>query len=163
VATQNGCIFGWLSKLFGSSKAPADGPAMPRVMVNKYFVSDAEADFFRVLRAVVGDRGHVLAQVSMGRLLWFRPGQDRGLTLRWRNKTGHRTIDFLVCDPATLRPLVAIELDEPSHATPERQTRDQEVEDILNMAGLPLVHVLTSRTYDTRELEEWLAPHLAGK
>jgi very-short-patch-repair endonuclease len=52
-----------------------------------------------------------------------------------------------------------IELDEPSHARPERQTRDEEVEAILTAAGLPVVHVLTSRTYDTRELEAAIAPY----
>lgn len=154
-----GCLFGWLTKLFGQSeRAASGGPALPQVMVNKQFVTAAEADFFRVLRAVVGTRGHVLAQVSLRQLLWFPPKQP-GLQ-GWRNKTAGRSIDFVICDPATLWPRVAIELDEPSHARPERQTRDDEVERLLAAAGLPLVRVLTSRVYETRELEEWIGPHL---
>jgi hypothetical protein len=74
----------------------AAGPLapLPKVRLNKYFVSDAEANFFRVLKRVVGDRGHVLAQVSM-------------------------------------RPLVVIKLDEPSHARAERQPRDEQIDTIL--------------------------------
>ena len=69
-------------------------------------------------------------------------------------------MDFLVCDPATLRPKVVVELDEPSHARAERQTRDAEVEAVLEAAGVPVVRVLTSRMYDTRELEHALREHL---
>ena len=71
-----------------------------------------------------------------------------------------KSVDFVVCDIATLKPKLAIELDEPSHARPERQTRDEQVESVLQAAGLPMIHVLTSRTYDTRELEAAIGPHL---
>ena len=100
----------------------------------------------------------MLAQVSLRQLLWFPPGQQ-GIQ-SWRNKVAARTIDFVVCDVATLRRLVAIELDEPSHAHPDRQTRDDEVQAILTAAGLPWFCVLTSRNYDTRELEASLREHL---
>jgi len=151
-----GCLVGFLANLFSASHRPAAG--MPRVMVNKRFVSPAEGEFFRVLRAVVGTRGHVLAQVSLRQLLYL---PDKGPGVQpWRNKTAQRTIDFVVCDVATLRPLVAIELDEPPHATPRRQSRDEDVRTALDAAGLPLLGVLTSRNYDARELESALSPHL---
>lgn len=156
-----GC-FGFLLGLLGLRRksAPA-GAGMPEVRVSTKFVSGAEADFFRVLRAVVGDRGHVLAQVSLGRLLYF-PGTNATNPgrARWWNKVCQRSVDFLVCDPATLKPLVAIELDEPSHARPERQTRDQEVDAVLEAAGLVLLRVLTGRTYDTRKLSDIVLRHL---
>lgn len=161
-----GCL-GLLLRLFGRSfddgrDSGGGGDAMPRVMVSTKFVSPAEANFFRVIRTVVGNRGHVLAQVALNRLL-FLPGSERTDPGRsaWANKIARRSLDFVVCDPATLRPLVAIELDDETHATPSRQTRDDEVERLLQAAGLPLVHVLPSRTYDTRELDVALAPHLA--
>jgi very-short-patch-repair endonuclease len=71
-------------------------------------------------------------------------------------------VDFVVCDPATLRPRVVIELDEPTHARPERQERDEVVEALLEKAGLAYVRVLTSRGYDTRELSATILPHLSG-
>jgi hypothetical protein len=131
------------------------------VQINKYFVSNAEGDFFRVLRQVVGDRGHVLAQVSLRQLIWF-PGNNHSNPGRqtWQNKVAAKSVDFVVCDPASLWPKLVIELDEPSHARPERQNRDEEVEAILDAAGLPIVRVLTSRSYDTRELETAIGPYL---
>lgn len=156
-----GCL-GFLFRLFGAGAGPSrPGAALPKVQVNRYFVSEAEANFFRVLRSVVGSRGHVLAQVSLRQLLWM-PGTNQSNPGRstWQNKIAAKSIDFLICDPATLRPLIAIELDEPSHARPGRQTRDEEVEALLAAANLPLIRVLTSRAYDTRELDHALSPHL---
>jgi very-short-patch-repair endonuclease len=113
------------------------------------------------LKRVVGERGHVLAQVSLRQLLWM-PGNNQSNPgrSRWQNKVAGKTLDFVVCDPATLRPRLVIELDEPSHARPERQTRDEEVETILRAAGMPCIRVLTGRTYDTRELADTILPHL---
>lgn len=130
-------------------------------MVSTKFVSPAEANFFRVLRHVVGDRGHVLSQVALNRVLFF-PGNTRSDPGRaaWRNKVARRSLDFVVCDAATLRPLVAVELDDATHAEPSRQTRDAEVDALLEAAGLPLVRVLPDRTYDARELEAAIGPHL---
>ncbi|MDB5328595.1 MAG: topoisomerase type zn finger domain protein, partial [Phycisphaerales bacterium] len=117
--------------------------------------------FFRVLYRVVSTRGHVLAQVSLRQLLWL-PGNNQSNPGRatWQNTIAAKTVDFVVADPATLRPLVVIELDEPSHSRPERQTRDDEVEAVLRAAGVPVLRVLTSGNYDTRELEAALGPYV---
>ena len=130
-------------------------------MVSTRFVTPAEADFFRVLRAVVGDRCHILAQVSLGRLLFF-PGSNATNPgrARWWNKVCQRSIDFLLCDPATLKPLLAIELDEPSHEAPARQARDAEVNALLRAAGLAVLRIPTGRTYNTRDLAALLLPHI---
>ncbi len=154
---------GCLGFLFGKigSVADRDRQTMPKVMINKFFVTNAEADFYRVLCRVVGTKGHILAQVSLGQLLYL-PGSNQTNPGRgaWWNKICRRSIDFVICDPATLRPLLAIELDEPSHAKPERQTRDEEVGTMINAAGLPFVRVLTSRAYETRELSAVILPLL---
>jgi len=158
---QSGC-FGFLLGLFRDNSGRTDLADLPRVQVNKRFVSYAEADFFRVLRNVVGDSGHILAQVSLGQMLWF-PGNSQSNPGRqgWRNRVAAKTVDFVICDFSTLRPLVAIELDEPSHDAPERQSRDDQVEAVLRAAGLPLLRFRTARIYDTRELSNACAPYLS--
>jgi len=166
VSTEpTGCL-GFLFRLFspGDGGGGAAADTLPKVQLNKYFVSDAEASFFRVLNRVVGDRGHVLAQVSLRQLLWF-PGNSRTNPGRqtWVNRVAQKTVDFAVCDPATLRPLVVIELDEPSHARADRQTRDEHVDTMLDAAGIPVLRVLTSRNYDTRELEATVGPYLQSR
>ena len=153
-----GCL-GFLFRLFQREGSAPEASRLPTVTVNTRFVTSAEADFFRVLRATVGDRGHILAQVSLKQLLYF-PGKRDPARQRWQNKVAQKSVDFVICDVATLKPKLVIELDEPPHARPARQTRDDEVETILEAAGLPVIRVLTSRTYDMRELEAAVGPHL---
>ncbi len=99
-----GCV--WF--LFGRrrrSAGRADGGAFPKVQINKFFVSNAEGDLIRVLRHVIGNRGHILAQVSLRQLLWM-PGNNQSNPGRssWQNKIAARAVDFVVCDPATRTP-----------------------------------------------------------
>jgi len=154
---------GCLGFLFGTwRRTGASGPAVfPEVRVNKFFVSEAEANFFRVLKRIVGDEGYILSQVSLRQLLWI-PGSNQSNPGRaaWQNKIAAKALDFVICDPSTLRPRLVIELDEPSHAQARRQTRDEEVEALLRAAALPCLRVLTGRTYDTRELAETVLPYL---
>ena len=56
---RNGCLIGFLANLFGGSRRASPRVALPKVMVNKKFVSAAEGDCFRVLRAVVGARAQL--------------------------------------------------------------------------------------------------------
>jgi hypothetical protein len=149
-----GCL-GFLLGLLRNNSAESAEADLPEVRINKRFVTFAEADFFRVLRKVMGESAHVLAQVPIAQLLWF-PGNNYSNPGRqeWRNRVAQRTVDFVICDFATLRPLVAIELDEPSHDAPDRQVRDRQVEAILKAAGLPLLRIKTARTYNTRELSD---------
>jgi hypothetical protein len=161
---QRGCLGTLIDWIVGNrSTATTRTGVMPKIQVNKYFVSNGEADFYRVLKRVVGDKGHVLAQVSLRQLLWL-PGNNQSNPGRaaWQNKIAAKSVDFLLCDPATLQPKVAIELDESSHARPERQTRDDDVHAVLEAARLPMIRVITSRMYDTRELMAVLSPYLSG-
>lgn len=156
-----GCL-GFIFQLFTrpSVESPT-GTQLPTVLISNRFITAAEADFFRVLQRVVGPRGHVLAQVSLKQLLYL-PGNNQSNPGRasWQNKIDKRSIDFLVCHSSTLKPLIAIELDEPTHASAKRENRDAEVEAMLTAAGLPWTRVLTSRTYNTRELEAEISPYL---
>lgn len=76
-----------------------------------------------------------------------------------------KSVDFVISDAGTLKPLVILELDESSHAIPERQTRDDEVGAILEVAGLPFVHCLPDWTYNTiaaRLRDSSIAAHLVA-
>jgi hypothetical protein len=157
---QRGCL-GFISKLFGENADKTTPQDLPKVQVTNRFVTPAEADFFRVLRHVIGNSGHILAQVSVGKLLYF-PGNHRSTPGRqaWRNRVAQKTVDFVICDYSTLQPLLAIELDEPSHDAPDRQARDRQVESILKAAGLPLLRIATAKSYNTRELLNACGPYL---
>jgi len=153
-----GCL-GIILRLLGFSRGPAPLPE-PEARVNRSFISDAEADFFHVLKKVVGEHGHVLAQVSLRQLFYFPGGRDTPGRSSWFAKMGSRSVDFLIVDPRTLVPKVGVELDDSTHESKKRMTRDEEVEKVFASGGLPLVRIRLSASYDAKKLAALLMPLL---
>ena len=119
------------------------------------FLSAAEANFYHVLKNTVADWAVVMVKVSLGDLFYAASG-DYGQNRIWRNRIDRKHLDFLLCDPQTMQPLLGIELDDRSHNRPERQQRDQFVDLVFNAARLPLVHVPVRFSYTTTELDDVL-------
>jgi very-short-patch-repair endonuclease len=113
------------------------------------FLSSAEKSFFQVLKTMIGDRLVICPQVSLA-ALFYVPRSESFQT--YQNKIDRKRVDFLLCDPKTLKPVFAIELDDSSHERPDRQERDAFVEEVFEAAELPLVRVPAQQTYNTQEL-----------
>jgi len=155
---QPGCL-GLLLKLLGGPRGPADDDDLPPVQQVDHFLSRAELAFYRVLVGVVGGKLHICCKVRVLDLFYIeRPHENQ----RWRNKLDRKHVDFVLCDPVTMRPRVAIELDDRSHARPRRQERDALLNDAFDVAGLPLLRVAAQRSYDTRELARRLDAAVRG-
>lgn len=152
-----GCL-GILLEMFGGGRAAA--PPAAQVQVKQYLLSAAEASFYRVLRGAVGGRAEIFVQIPLGHLL-IVSGQSNSARTSARNRFDRKTVDFLLCDPQGLRPLLAIELDDSTHTHPKRQSRDSQVDGLLAAAGLPLLRLPCRRSYDTREIAAALEKHLA--
>ncbi len=105
------------------------------------FLSRAEAEFFRALVAAAGPERHVFAKVRLEDLLELPRGVENRQA--WRNRVSQKHIDFVVCDRATLKPLTLIELDDFSHARPDRVDRDNFVDEVCRRAGLRIVRAST--------------------
>lgn len=65
-------------------------------------------------------------------------------------------VDFVICDRATIRPLVAVELDDASHTRSDRVTRDEFVDAALTAAGLPLMRIRAHASYNVQEVARQL-------
>jgi hypothetical protein len=68
------------------------------------------------------------------------------------NKFDRKQVDFVLCDPNSLKPVFVIELDDKSHRRPDRIERDIFVEAVLASAKIPLVRIPVSQSYDPKEL-----------
>jgi len=113
------------------------------------FLSPAEASFFQVLRSLVAAGLVICPKVSLAELFYV-PRSESFQT--YQNKIDRKRVDFLLCEPKTLKPLFAIELDDSSHARPDRQERDAFVDEVFADAQLPLVHIPARPAYNTQEL-----------
>lgn len=126
------------------------------------FLSPAELNFFRVLWEVVGEQAVLCTKVGLGDLFWVKHSDPSRFRI-YTNKIDRKHVDFVLCDPATMQPLVALELDDKSHKRPERQERDAFVDQVFEVAGLPLLHISARRGYRTEEIATSLAPYLEVK
>lgn len=74
----------------------------------------------------------------------------------WRDGLGaaiaQKHLDFVLCDPQTLRFVMAIELDDRSHERPERRRRDRFVDQVLAQAGVRLLRFRARSRYCTDEM-----------
>jgi hypothetical protein len=147
--------------LAGESKSgpeTAQSPEFP-YHLRDHFLSPAELSFFEVLRTVVGNRAALCTKVALGDLFWVKKDDPSRYRI-YTNKIDRKHVDFLLCDPATMKPLIGIELDDKSHQRPDRQERDAFVDRVFEAAGLPLLHVPVKRGYVVTELAAQLAPFL---
>ena len=148
-------ILDWLS----TKDAPATGFSAQAFKLRDDFLSPAETSFFQVLRTAVGDQAIVFTKINLADLFFVATGdhrQNRALA----NRIDRKHVDFLVCDLRSVRPLVALELDDQSHNRADRQTRDALVEDVFAAAGLPLLRVPVKTGYTLPEIQTLLKPYL---
>lgn len=123
------------------------------------FLSAAEFSFYSVLRETAGNQAVICAKVSLSDLFWVKR-TDAAKHRTYTNKIDRKHIDFLLCDPLTMKPLLGIELDDKSHQREDRKQRDQFVDGVFAAAGLPLLHVPVKRAYVISEIAALLTPYL---
>ncbi len=153
-------LLDWIAALLATDQKEqaATAPSFP-YRLRDDFLSPAERSFLQVLAGVVGSDAFICPKVSLNDIFYAAtndPGEYRVAT----NKIDRKHVDFLLCQPSTMTPLVGIELDDKSHARPDRQARDHFVNQVYAAAGLTLLHVPAQRGYAPHELAALLRPHL---
>lgn len=77
-------------------------------------------------------------------------------TNRWQsaqNRINMKHVDFLLCCRSSMKPMLAIELDDSSHNKPHVKARDAFVEKAYETAEIPLLRQQVRRDYSTAELK----------
>lgn len=115
-------------------------------------VTKSELRFYKSLNKAVQDDFEIFAMVRIADLLRVEQGVKN--RRKWLNKILAKHIDFVLCDPGSLVPLVCIELDDPSHQRTDRVQRDIFVNEAFDSASLPLLRIPTETTYRSREIRE---------
>jgi hypothetical protein len=121
------------------------------------FLSPAEFSFYKVLSSILNPRFVIQSKVRLADIFFVaRPNQN----LAYLSRIAQRHIDFLVCDSTTMQPILGIELDDASHKNSDRQERDEFLGNVFEAARLSLCRVPAQRAYNTRDIEDQLAPYL---
>lgn len=115
-----------------------------------YLLTKAERSFYNALRQAVAGEWVVFAKVRLLDLLWLPRGTSNSQAHRNRVQSKH--VDFVLCEPDLLTPVLVIELDDASHERADRQDRDALVDAVLRSAGLPVLHAAARSSYVTADL-----------
>lgn len=105
--------------------------------------------FRRLLRETDGTRWYLCPQVRVADIVQLSP-RIRPRTRAWWQlfrMTSQWHCDVVIVDRQTFSIVAAVELDDASHAKPQRQRRDILLNEVLRQAGIPLF-----RSHDSRAL-----------
>src|SRR5512140_1616810 len=112
------------------------------------FLSTPEVALYKALWEMVGERYVIFAKVSLNDVFFIvRPNEN----VHYFNKLFRKHVDFLLCNPQTLRPQIGVELVRPVPVGGTR-TADQFMEDLFLTAGLPLIQIPSNDHYAIAEL-----------
>lgn len=119
-----------------------------------------EALLYRSLVRAVEGRYQIMAKVRLWDFIWLEnyPAERRHLL----GNLSCRHVDFLLCEPETLKPLLVIELDDASHLKPEAQAADRFKDAVFAGAGLPLLR-LDHPAYTVGHLRQQIAVNLGDR
>lgn len=122
--------------------------------------SPAERSFYGVLNQAVGENALVLGKVRVADVLTPRKGLSRSEWQKAFNKISAKHFDFVLCKNDDLSIICAIELDDSSHNSKNRQKRDEFLKGTCEAASIPLIQVPAKSGYVIGDIKGLLAPHL---
>ena len=127
---------------------PVQARAQSPYRLREHFLSTPERALLRALQKLVGERFLICPKVALNDIFYIvRPNEN----VHFFNKFFRKHVDFLLCDPATLKPAVGIELVRPVSRSETREV-DQFMAELFLSARLPLVHVQSSEHYSEKDL-----------
>ncbi len=114
--------------------------------------SPTEQAFFQALEAAVAPYYRLFAKVRLADLIAVRQGLSKSEWMRAFNPISRKHLDFVLCRPADLSIVAAVELDDRSHQAPDRQARDRFVDQALDSAGIPVLHYPARSEYSPEDI-----------
>lgn len=115
--------------------------------------------FYHALRVAVGINGILCTKVALTDLFQIQVKSKEEYLMHFR-QLDRKWVDYLVCDPLTMRPRVAVDLYDPNDQRPERQARNEFVESVFNAAGFPLICFPANSAFTVEQIQQWFAPYL---
>jgi ssDNA-binding Zn-finger/Zn-ribbon topoisomerase 1 len=120
----------------------------------------AERSFYGVLNQAVGSSATVFGKVRVADIAIPKKGLSRSEWQTAFNKVSAKHFDFILCNNNDLSVVCAIELDDSSHKSEKRQTRDEFLKGVCSAANVPLIQIPAKAAYVLSDIHALLAPYL---
>ncbi len=129
----------------------ASPEGLPYTRHEKLF-SAAERNFYFALKAAVGNRYTIFGKVRVADLVKVTRKTNDKRGYRALAKIAQKHVDYVLCDPATLEIVCAVELNDSTHERKDRINRDRFITKVFDHIGLPIAWVKARPTYDTKTI-----------
>ena len=128
-----------------NSSRDSDKKSDLSVFIKKQYLFDTPSEFnlYKVLLELFGDKYYIFPQVNYSHLI--EPKKSTFQEERKnRSRIDRKSADFVMCDKERIVPQLIIELDGSVHNIRSKQTRDEFINELTDIVGLPLLHIKTS-------------------
>ena len=115
------------------------------------FLTDTERSFYHSLELYVGDKAVICPKVGLKDFFFVGKGVGKDY-MKYFGKIAQKHVDYLLCDPGTMKPLCGIELDDISHTNKKIYERDLFVEKVYKDANFELIRLSSKHTYKEIEI-----------
>lgn len=130
-----------------------DTAKSPFLIANS-LLTKAEMNFYQVLKNVIDNEKQIICpKVRMIDVLWTKTYRVEN-KLTFINKVNRKHFDFVICDKETLKPIMAIELDDKSHEEEARKERDEFVDALFTDLKFKVIHIQVQYSYNANEIKE---------
>ncbi|HEY3306817.1 MAG TPA: DUF2726 domain-containing protein [Desulfuromonadaceae bacterium] len=117
----------------------------------------AERSFLGVLEQALDSRYRVFGKVRLADIVMPAKGQTPSKRTSALNKLRQKHVDFVICLISDLSVVGVVELDDKSHEREERAERDVFVDQVLDMAKIPVIHFPAQKGYALQDVRTRLA------
>jgi hypothetical protein len=116
--------------------------------LREQFLSSTEMSLLSVLQDMADGHYIVCPKVALNDVFFIqRPNEN----VHFYNKIFRKHVDFLLCEPDGMKPAFGVELVKPV-AKEETRAADEFMQDLFLSAGLPLIHVPSSESYELTDI-----------
>ena len=116
-------------------------------------LSGPELDFYQALKDAVAGDYVILLKVGLLELCEITSQEVNTGAV---DQLASKHVDFVLCDPSTLAPVVAIELDDSRHYGRERAEREGFIDEFFRVIGVALIRQRVQPSYDRGGLASWV-------
>lgn len=109
----------------------------------KTLLSQGEAAFFAPLQQAVNGKYLIMSKVRLADVVSC---SSRDWHSGYGGAISQKHLDFVLCEPRTMRFILAVELDDRTHDAEDRKRRDRFVNRVLAVVELPLLRI-QARSY----------------
>jgi hypothetical protein len=114
--------------------------------VTDNFLTDIERSFYHSLKLSVGDKAVICPKVGLKDIFFIGKGVGKDY-MKYFGKIAQKHVDFLLCEPNTMKPLCGIELDDINHTNKKTYERDLFIEKVYKDANFELIRLSSKYTY----------------